>query len=53
MCGTSLEASYALASGAREVGNPYDCTCQLLVKSRPQDKGDGHEIQGTVAFQAC
>ena len=52
-CGELREASYALASGARKVGNPCDCTCQLLVKSCPQDNGDGREIQGTVAFQAC
>ena len=52
-CAELREASYALASGSREVGNPYDCTCQLLVKSCPQDNGDRHEIQVTVAFQAC
>ena len=42
--GELREASYALASGARETGNPSDCTCQLWVKSHPQDNGDGHEI---------
>lgn len=38
-CGELREASYALASGARKVGNPCDCTCQLLVKSCPRTVG--------------